>query len=167
VLQTYLNNCNRLTDLAKTLWLKDGVDVLTAKEGYGEIQSKINQYNSILNYTKIIETKLTESKDLKDQGLTNDVIEIILDKGITVGAVENEKDKMAAYEFLKGKNVNVGSRANEVWEMQKLLNSNDYKIPIDGIFNKITDSALVSFQKSNNLYPSHVCDDVTLKKLAE
>ncbi len=166
-LRIYLDNCTKLTDLAKTLWLKNGVDIYTARTGYGEIQSKINRYNSLLRYTKMIEVRLSESKDLKDQGLANDVIEVILDKGITVGAVENERDKMAAYEFLKGKNVSARSPQNEIWEMQKLLNANDYNINITGIYDAATDSALLDFQKSNNLFASHVCDDVTLKKLAE
>jgi hypothetical protein len=166
-LYTYLDNCNKLTDLAKTLWLKNGIDIRTAKSGYGEIQSRINRYHSLLNYTKILETKLSESKDLKDQGLGNDVIEMILEKGITVGAVENEKDKQAAYEFLKGKNVSPHSAKNEIWEMQKLLNENDYNVSISGVFDASTDSALFDFQRSNNIYPSHVCDDITLKKLAE
>lgn len=167
MLATYLDNCDKLTDMAKTLWLKDGIDVTTAKTGYGETQSKINRYNSLLKYNKLLEAKLTESKDLKDQGLSNDVIEAILDKGITIGAVENERDKMDGYEFLKGKNVSAHSPANEIWEMQKLLNANDYNVSINGIFDASTDSALLDFQKSNNLYPSHVCDDITLKKLAE
>ena len=167
VVQAYLNNCNRLTDMRKATWLTDGVDIQNAKEGYGEVQSKINQYKSLLSYTKVLESKLIESKDLKDQGLTNDMIEMILDKGITIGAVENERDKMAACDFLKGKNVSAGSKPTEIWELQKLLNSNDYKISINGVFSGATDSALVDFQNSNNLYPSHVCDDITLRKLAE
>jgi hypothetical protein len=166
-LTTYLDNCTKLTDLAKTLWLKNGVDIYTAKTGYGEIQSRINRYNSLLKYTKNLEAKLSESKDLKDQGLGNDVIEAILDKGITIGAVENERDKMAGCEFLKGRNVSAHSPKNEIWEMQKLLNANDYNININGIFDASTDSALLDFQKSNNIYPSHICDDITLKKLAE
>ena len=166
-LATYLDNCDRLTDMAKALWLKNGVDVTTTKTGFGETQSKIDRYNSLLKYTKLLEAKLSESKDLKDQGLNNDIIETILDKGITIGAVENEKDKMDGYEFLKGKNVSAHSPSNEIWEMQKLLNANDYNININGVFDASTDSALLDFQKANNLYPSHVCDDITLKKLAE
>jgi hypothetical protein len=167
VLSTYLDNCNKLTDLAKTLWLKNGIDIHTAKTGYGETQSRINRYQSLLNYTKILESKLTESKDLKDQGLGNDMIEVILEKGITIGAVENERDKITAYEFLKGKNVSPHSAKNEIWEMQKLLNANDYNVGINGVFDAATDSALYDFQRSNNIYPSHICDDITLKKLAE
>jgi hypothetical protein len=166
-LATYLDNCDQLTDMAKALWLKDGIDVSNTKNAYGESQSKINRYNSLLRYTRLLEAKLSESKDLKDQGLGNDVIEAILDKGITIGAVENERDKMADYEFLKGKNVSAHSPPNEIWELQKLLNANDYNINIDGVFNPSTDSALLDFQHSNNIYPSHSCDDITLKKLAE
>ena len=166
-LREYLENCDKLSQIAKTLWLKDGVDVTTAKTGRGEIQSKINRYNTLLRYTKILEAKLSESKDLKDEGLNNDVIAIALDKGITIGAVENERDKVAGYEFLKGKNVSARSPQNEIWEMQKLLNANDYNINISGVFDAVTDSVLLDFQKSNNLYPSHVCDDMTLKKLSE
>ena len=166
-LARYFDNCQKLTDQAKCLWLKNGVDIHTAKTGFGETQSKINRYQALLRYTKVLEAKLAESKDLKDQGLGNDVIEAILDKGITIGAVENEKDKMAGYEFLKGRNVSAHSPQSEIWEMQKLLNANDYNININGIFDAATDSALLDFQRTNNLYPSHICDDITLKKLAE
>ena len=166
-LHAYLENCNKLTDIAKTLWLKSGVDVNTAQSGPGEIQSKINKYKSLLSYTKILEAKLTESKDMKDQGLGNEVIELVLDKGLTIGAVENQRDKQAGYEFLKGKNTSARSPQNEIWEMQKLLNANDYNLNINGIYDVATDSALLDFQRSNNLFPSHVCDDITLKKLSE
>jgi hypothetical protein len=167
VLNTYFANCAKLTDMAKAAWLRGGIDIRTAKTGYGEVQSEINRYNDLLKYTKILEARLAESKDLKDQSLGNDVIEMIQDRGITIGAAENEKDKIAAYDFLKGKNISARSPANEIWEMQKLLNANDYNINITGVFNAATDSALLDFQKANNLYPSHVCDDMTLKKLAE
>jgi hypothetical protein len=166
-LSTYLDNCTKLTDLAKTLWLKNDIDIRTTQTGYGEAQSKINRYRALLKYTKMLEAKLSESADLKGQGFGNDVIEAILDKGITAGAVENERDKMAAYDFLKGKNVSTRSPQNEIWEMQMLLNANDYNININGTFDASTDSALLDFQKSNNLYPSHVCDDLTLRKLSE
>jgi hypothetical protein len=166
-LATYFDNCQKLTDEAKALWLNKGVDIYIARTGFGETQSQINRYHALLKYTKVLEAKLAESKDLKDQGLGNDVIEAILDKGITIGAVENEKDKMAGYDFLKGRNVSAHSSPGEIWEMQKLLNANDYNININGIFDASTDSALLDFQKGNNLYPSHICDDMTLKKLAE
>jgi hypothetical protein len=35
------------------------------------------------------------------------------------------------------------------------------------LFDASTDSALLDFQDSNNIYPSHTCDDLTLRKLAE
>ena len=167
VLQTYLDNCTKLTNIAKGLWLKNGIDINTTQKGYGEIQSRINRYNALLKYTRSIEDKLMQSQDMKDQGLTNDYIEIILDKDITIGAVQNEKDKMAAYDFLKGKNISAASKKNEIWELQKLLNANDYNLSINGIFDASTDSALLDFQNANNIYPSHSCDDLTLRKLAD
>ena len=167
VLQDYLDNCTKLTGIAKKLWLKDGIDITKTQQGYGEIQSRINQYNNLLRYNKVLEDKLVQSQDMKDQGLTNEDIEIILDKDITPGAVENEKDKMAAYDFLKGKNVSAVSKKNEIWELQKLLNASDYNLSINGVFDASTDSALLDFQNANNLYPSHTCDDLTLRKLAE
>lgn len=166
-LRVYLDNCDKLTTIAKSLWLKDGIDVTATRKGYGEAQSQINRYYTLLKYTRSIEDKLIQSQDMKDQGLTNDDIKIILDKDITIGAVESEKDKMAAYEFLKGKNVSASSKPNEIWELQKLLNANDYNLSINGIYDASTDSALLDFEKDNNLYPAHSCDDLTLRKLAE
>ncbi len=166
-LRIYLDNCQSLTDIAKTLWLKDGIDVTKTKDAFGEAQSRINRYYRLLRYTQALEGKLIQSQDMKDQGLTNEDIRIILDKDITIGAVESEKDKMAAFEYLKGKNVSGASKPNEIWELQKLLNANDYNLTINGIYDASTDSALLDFQKENNIYPSHSCDDVTLRKLAE
>lgn len=166
-LRIYLDNCQTLTDIAKALWLKDGIDVTTSTKRYGEVQSRINRYHRLLRYTQALEEKLVQSRDMKDQGLTNEDIRIVLDKDITIGAVENEKDKMAAYDYLKGKNISGSSKPNEIWELQKLLNANDYNLTINGIYDAATDSALIDFQKENNIYPSHTCDDVTLRKLAE
>ena len=166
-LRTYLENCQALTDLAKGLWLKDGIDIAITTQAYGEAQSRINRYNRLLRYTRSIEDKLVQSQDMKDQGMTNEDIKIILDKDITIGAVENEKDKMASYDYLKGKNISSSSKPNEIWELQKLLNANDYNLTINGIYDAATDSALLDFQKENNIYPSHSCDDITLRKLAE
>lgn len=163
----YMQNCKQLTDLAKILWLKNGIDVLKDEEAFGEAESKLNAYHALAKLNETLEIHLKESKELKAQGLSNDDIAEILNKGLTIGAYQIEKDKQAAYEFLKGKNVNRTSPADQVWEMQKLLNANEYIIPIDGIFNSITDSALVDYQSKNNLYPSHSCNDVTLIHLVK
>jgi peptidoglycan hydrolase-like protein with peptidoglycan-binding domain len=69
--------------------------------------------------------------------------------------------------ILKDKNVGVGSRPEDIWVVQRLLNYNEYKIPIDGIYNKITDSAVSHFQRNSNLYESHRVDNFTLEKLTE
>jgi phosphoribosylformylglycinamidine (FGAM) synthase-like enzyme len=153
--------------MGRKLWLRHGVDIHKESKYTGEAQSLMNQYNSVLKYTRILESRLKDSKDMKDGGLTNDVIKMVFEKGITVGAVENEKDKMAAYDFLKGKNISATSKPNEIWELQKLLNANDYNLSISGVYDASTDSALLDFQRLNNIYPSHICDDLTLKKLAE
>ena len=167
IVKMYFKNCKQLTDLAKTLWLKNGIDVAKDKTGFGEAESKLNSYNALLRITQPMEIHLKESRELKEQGLSNEEISEILNKGITIGAYQIEKDKQAAFEFLKGKNVNRASSADQVWEMQKLLNANEYNIAIDGIFNSNTDSALVDYQTKNNLFPSHTCNDVTLIHLVK
>jgi Putative peptidoglycan binding domain len=167
VLQTYYTNCDRLTEIAHEVWMKHGIDVRKERKETDGIQSSIHRYQSMLVYTKQIEARLVESQDLKTQGLSNEVIELVLDKGITIGAVEAEKDKMAALQYLKGKNVGLSSKPAEIWELQKLLNANEYNIAINGIYNPATDSALSDFQLTHGLYVSHSCDDITLMKLAE
>ncbi|MFN8278063.1 MAG: peptidoglycan-binding domain-containing protein [Chitinophagales bacterium] len=167
MLRTYLENCQKLTDLGKTLWLRSEIDVTKTKKAFGEAQTLINQYQQVWQYNHILETRLIESKDLKEQGLTDQVIEVILNKGVTVGAVQEEQDKLAAYDFLKGKNAGARSGPAEIWQVQMLLNANDYPIHPTGQFDATTDSSLTDFQRMNNLYPSHVCDDITLKRLVE
>jgi hypothetical protein len=167
VLSQYLVQCQRLTSIAKSLWLRNGIDIHLDTAAYGEAQSQIYLYRSTLRYTLSLENRLKESTDLKQQGMSNEQIEKIQANGYTIGALQADNDKHAAFELLKGKNIGAGAKPNEIWELQKLLNQNDYKIIIDGIYSLSTDSALSDFQRTYNIYPSHTCDDLTLSKLVE
>jgi hypothetical protein len=65
-------------------------------------------------------------------GLTNNDIRVNTGQRYSRSEqVQNEKDKMAAYDFLKGKNISAASKKNEIWELQKLLNANDYNLSIN------------------------------------
>lgn len=166
-LYQYKNDAVTLSKMARELWIGHRIDVLKpdanmCKKAYPDYLS----YKILLEKVKATENNLISSKELKDtEGLNNASIEAILKNDFTIGAYYTSLDARHAYDFLKGKNVNKNSAPAEVWELQKLLNYNDYTILIDGKYNTETDSALTDFQQNNNLFPSHSCNDITLDKM--
>ena len=168
-LATYKNNAIALSKMARELWIEHRIDVSEKNPDVCKKGSLAYQeYLLLFNQTKTIEQKLTSSKELKNnESLNNSAIKEILENDYTIGVYYTQNEARQSYNFLKGKNTRKGSAPAEIWELQKLLNYKEFDITVDGIFNIQTDSALVSFQKSNNLYPSHICDDITLEKLAE
>lgn len=88
---------------------------------------------SLLKSIQLKERKLKKSTLLKSIGLNDDDIHIIQDKDITPGVLIEAKEKEKFCALLKGKNVGAGSRAEDIWIVQKLINYHEYNIPIDGI----------------------------------
>lgn len=164
LLYQYLHEVKQYNLLSEEIWLKDGVnikasnDILSAKEANAKI---------LLDFISKAESKLKESKLLKGLGFKNEDIHIMQDQDITAGVLLEAKELKNYATILKDKNVSVGSRPEDIWAVQRLLNYNEYQIPIDGIYSVITDSAVSHFQKKSNLYVSHRVDNFTLEKLTE
>jgi peptidoglycan hydrolase-like protein with peptidoglycan-binding domain len=59
----------------------------------------------------------------------------------------------------------IGSKGSAVWELQKLLTAQGYEIPVDGVFSIETDKALKDFQRINNVFPSGITDEETIRIL--
>jgi len=164
LLYQYFAEVKEYNKLAELLWLKEGINVRTTKE----INSaKAANAKMLLDFILNAEIKLKESVLLKGLGFKNEDIHIMQDQNITAGVLIEAKELKNYAVILKDKNVGVGSRPEDIWVVQRLLNYNEYKIPIDGIYNKITDSAVSHFQRNSNLYESHRVDNFTLEKLTE
>lgn len=59
------------------------------------------------------------------------------------------------------KQVSYGSQGDEVKELQELLNSNGYKLSVDGIFGRETKKAVTDYQTKNNLTANGIVSDDT------
>lgn len=165
LLHTYIAEAAQYNKIAQKLWMERGINP-KKKEGV-KVSADLLQATSLLKSIQLKETKLKESTLLKSIGLGDDDIHIIQEKDITPGVLIEAKEKEKFSALLKGKNVGVGSRPEDIWIAQKLINYHEYNIPVDGIYNYITDSAVSDFQVRNGLFKSHKVDDFTLEKLSE
>jgi hypothetical protein len=164
LLYQYFHEVKQYNVLAEGLWLNEGINVRTIQK---VSSAKEANAKMLLDFVLKSELKLKESALLKELGFTNEDIHIIQDQNITGGVLLEAKELKSYAENLKDKNVSIGSRPEDIWIVQRLLNYHEYQIPIDGIYNVITDSAVSDFQKKANLYVSHRVDNFTLLKLTE
>ncbi len=164
LLYQYLHVVKEYNLLSERIWLDEGVNVkVTTKIA----SAKEANAKMLLDFISKTESKLKESMLLKGLGFKNEDIHIMQDQDITAGVLLETKELDNYAMILKDKNVSVGSRPEDIWAVQRLLNYNEYQIPIDGIYNRITDSVVSHFQKKSNLYVSHRVDNFTLEKLTE
>jgi len=165
LLHNYITEAAQYNTIAQHLWMDRGIN--PKKLEGTNVSADVLQATSLLKSIQLKETKLKESTLLKSIGLGDDDIHIIQEKDITPGVLIEAKEKEKFSALLKGKNVSVGSRPEDIWIAQKLINYHEYNIPVDGIYNSITDSAVSDFQVRNGLFKSHKVDDFTLEKLSE
>lgn len=165
LLHTYISEAAQYNKIAQHLWMEKGIN--PKKIEGDKVSAAQLQATSLLKSIQLKEIKLKESTLLKSIGLGDDDIHIIQEKDITPGVLIEAKEKEKFSALLKGKNVGVGSRPEDIWIAQKLINYHEYNIPVDGIYNYITDSAVSDFQVRNGLFKSHKVDDFTLEKLSE
>lgn len=164
LLYQYLREVKEYNLLAEMFWLKEGINVKATKDiTSARVANAKMQLDFILN----TEIKLKESVLLKGLGFKNEDIHIMQDQNITAGVLLEAKELKNYTSILKDKNVSVGSRPEDIWIVQRLLNYNGYQVPIDGIYSVITDSVVSHFQKKSNLFISHRVDNFTLEKLTE
>lgn len=63
--------------------------------------------------------------------------------------------------------VKIGSRGDDVVEVQELLLEHNHKVATDGIFGKNTEKAVIAFQTSNGLVPDGIVGNGTYAKLTD
>ena len=158
VLQQYYQNAYDIGNFARTLWHDRKIDVRFTTPEDLEVKKAVQYYGQLVSTTHYLEDMLVNSKKLKDQGFSNQDILLMEQEGISPVGFLILKNKQL--EGLKR-----GDSGRSVWELQKLLVQKGYSIPVDGIFNVVTEDALKDFQQEIADYPSGIVDDTTLRAL--
>lgn len=158
VLSQYYGLTLEIGTYARSLWNNDRIDVRFLDRENHESLEAVRYYNSLIVTAKMLEAQLEKSTDLKAQGYDNAEIELLLEKGVTP-----EDLRLRAISHLL--NLTIGENGQRTLELQRILNSRGDSIPEDGLFNIITYNRLRAFQTENNLYPSGMVDENTLKAL--
>lgn len=160
MLSDYYSTAYQIGSLAREVWFNHKIDVKAVDKG------DVNSINASLAYeqlrikAKSLESKLTESKRLKDLGFDNEAIRLIEEKGIS------EKN-YHAYKILGDNILKKGDKSEAVWELQRLLVAAGFEIPIDCMFSDQTETALKEFQKSKNIFPSGIAGMQVFKLLMQ
>ncbi|RAJ17760.1 peptidoglycan-binding domain-containing protein [Olleya aquimaris] len=167
----YNEAVEQLNSYATMQWSANEIDVKSPESDDAETTLAVNTYAKKLAKVKFYETKLEQSKQLKDKGYTNADIQNFEQIGLTVEAynthVNNEKFKNRLLNALPKTNLRTGERSPFVFEIQKLLVKKGYDIPVDGVYMTITANAIKDFEAKNNLFADGNIDEVTLEALLD
>ncbi len=152
-----------------TQWSANGIDVRSPENDNTETQYAVNTYAKKLAKVKFFESKLEQSKTLKDKGLSNTEIKTIESENITPEdynkRLESAKFKRLLIESLPKKNLINGEKSAFIYEIQKLLIKKGFDIPLDGVYKNITSDALKAFEEKHQLFPDGKIDLITLETL--
>ena len=152
----------------KQQWTTNDIDVRMPEENDLETNQAVNIYSKKLAKINYLEKKLIQSAQMKKEGATNDQIKA-KENNTTI---PDQKDSLqtvpALLELYKNQisiSKNIGSKSALIYEIQKLLNSQGYAIPLDGVFAQITSTALADFESKSNLYPDGKIDILSFNAL--
>lgn len=156
-----------------TQWSAHRIDVRNPEEDDEKTQAAVSKYTEKLGIVKFYENQLVQSKSLKEKGMTNADIKLLAEKGITASQQQEQQKKadqlnMFRQLFDHAESTNglrLGSSNAFIYEIQKLLVSKGYDIPVDGVFENITVEAIRVFEEKNDLFPDGYIDALTLEHL--
>jgi len=152
-------------------WSANGIDVRNPQKDDAQNQYASNQYNNLLSEVKFIENQLLQIQKLKNEGKSNQEIELLIKGHKTTDQIEKEKKKntykTTLIDLYNLKSKSFSSEETLVFEIQKLLNKKGYSIQIDGKYRKETTEAIKNFEQKNNFYPDGKIDLLTLKTLLQ
>ncbi len=168
MVMNYYDAVEALNTYVSTQWNANEIDVIKPTEDDGFTRMKVAEYARKLATVKYYETLLKQSKLLKKNGLSNEEIKFIEQKGITFEAYQKtlKKNKIKSL-FNPSQSIGLGEKSAFIYEVQKLLIKKGYNIPLDGVFEKITSEAVKDFEEKNKLYADGVLDIFTLDFLLQ
>lgn len=156
---SYYETAEAAATYARYLWKTHKIDVKKDNPSDGQVAEEMRRYRRYLATARYLEDLLLRSADWKAQGFSNEEIRYM---------EQNEvgPEDMQVQKLLKGRErLQVGDQNQAVMDIQKLLREKGYTLRIDGIFDQETRQRIQTFQESQELFPSGVMDDITLKAL--
>lgn len=151
-------------------WSEGRINVQHPSRNNEKTQAAVSQYRQLIADANYYEAKLLQSAEWKKQGLSNEQIKSAVNKGVDgkdIGDVLDEYEyKKTVSDFLNHQNLQRGMENQSVMICQKMLVAQGFEIPIDGIFNSITEDAVKQFQDKNALMKNGIIDPITFSKLS-
>ena len=167
----YLKSITNLNGYMELQWSTNGIDVRNPQKDDTQNQYASNQYNNLLSEVKFLENQLLQIQKLKNEGKSNQEIELLIKEQKTAKQIKKEQEQLSykntLIEIYNSKTKNLKSEETFVYEIQKLLNKKGFKVQIDGMYHIETIQAIKSFEQQNNFYPDGKIDLLTLKTLLQ
>jgi N-acetyl-anhydromuramyl-L-alanine amidase AmpD len=157
----YFQSATELEHFGRYCWKEYKLDVLGDQPMESPQKDLVKAYQLKFAHVKHTEALLERSYALKQKGLKDKVVQLMLEHDMTESDLE-------AYLFLGEKEkLEFEDQGDGVFKAQQLLKQKGYDLPVDGYFEKKTLEAVKAFQRSAGIFPSGKIGDLTVKKLLE
>jgi murein L,D-transpeptidase YcbB/YkuD len=160
----YFEAIESLDSYTMLQWSANNIDVRTPEEDTNETKIAVDAYAKKLAKVNYYETKLENSLQLKDKGLSNKEIQFIEETGLDFESYKR-KENFEKIKSLFDPKIKLykGETNSIVFEVQKRLNELDYKLKIDGVYRIETLEAIKEFEEKNNILADGFIDALTLE----
>ncbi len=160
----YFEAIESLDSYTMLQWSANNIDVRTPEEDTNETKIAVDVYAKKLAKVNYYETKLENSLQLKEKGLSNKEIQFIEETGLDFESYKR-KENFEKIKSLFDPKINLykGETNSIIFEVQKRLNELDYKIRIDGVYRIETLEAIKEFEEKNNVLADGFIDALTLE----
>lgn len=161
VVAEYFQSATELEQYGRYCWKEYKLDVLGDRPVESPQKDLVKAYQQKLAHVRHTEALLKRSYALKQKGLQDKVVQLMLEHDMTESDLE-------AYLFLgEKKNLEFEDQGEGVFKAQQILKQKGYDLPVDGYFEKKTLEAVKAFQRSAGIFPTGKIGDLTVKKLLE
>ena len=167
VVYSYFEAVQALNGFANMQWNVNEINVKSPEDDDESTTFVVNEYRKKLAKVKYYEAKLEASKQLKEEGLTNDLIKLKLEGNSTKpdsNAIFKSKIKSM---YAANPKVRLGEKSAFIYEVQKLLVKKGFDLELDGVYHTITRNAIMEFETKHNLFPDGNLDVLTLDALLD
>lgn len=151
ILQQYYKNAYEIGAFARSNWHTHNIDVRYPDQENEQARRAAEYYQQLLKTTAYLEDLLVYSKELKQEGFDNQQITEIEKQGLSPRGFLMQQSGL-----LQG--LERGNKGEAVWQLQKILRQKGYDLPVDGVFDVVTEDALKKYQQAEDLYPSGKVD---------
>ena len=162
----YYNAIEDLNSYVMLQWTANAIDVRTPEDDNIETKTAVKTYADKKAKIAYYEALLEQSKNLKENGLSNAEIQFLEVNGLDYEThKKNQQIEKIKSLFNTSVKLYNGEKNAIVYEVQKELVKKGYDIQIDGVYRVETLNAIKSFEEKNNLLADGYLDKLTLDLL--